>query len=101
MGPSVLRALESIRVDVAFVGTNGLHPERGLTTQDPDEAAVKNAMCRAARRVVVLADSSKFGHEFLVSFAPLDGVDVLVTDAPPPGPLASALDTHGIEVVLP
>lgn len=101
VGPSVLRALEAIRVDVAFMGTNGLHPECGLTTQDPDEAAVKNAMCRAARRVVVLADSSKFGHEFLVSFAPLDGVDVLVTDAPPPGPLASALDTHGIEVVLP
>lgn len=101
VGPSVLRTLEAIRVDVAFVGANGLHPERGLTTQDPDEAAVKNAMCRSARRVVVLADSTKFGHEFLVSFAPLDRIDVLVTDAPPPGPLAAALDTHGIEVVLP
>ena len=100
-GASVLRALEAIRVDVAFVGANGLHPDRGLTTQDPDEAAVKNAMCGAARRVAVLADSSKFGHEFLVSFARLDQIDVLVTDSPPPGPLAAALDTHGIEVVLP
>ena len=101
VGASVVRALDAIRVDVAFLGANGLHPERGLTTQDPDEAAVKNAMCGAARRVVVLADSSKFGHEFLVAFAPLDRIDILVTDAPPPGPLASALDTHGIEVVLP
>lgn len=101
VGASVLRALEEIRVDVALVGTNGLHPDRGLTTQDPDEAAVKNAMCGAARQVAVLADSSKFGHEFLVSFAGLDQIDVLVTDSAPSGPLAAALDTHGIEVVLP
>lgn len=101
VGPTVLRTLDSIRVDVAFIGTNGLHPERGLTTPDPDEAAVKNAMCGAARRVVALADSSKFGHEFLVSFAHLDRIDTLVTDTPPPGPLASAMDTHGIEVVMP
>lgn len=101
VGPSVLRALEAIRVDVAFVGANGLHPDRGLTTQDPDEAAVKSAMCGAGRRVALLTDSSKFGHDFLVQFAPLDGIDFLVTDSPPPGPLATALDTHGIEVVLP
>ena len=58
-------------------------------------------MCGAARRVVVLADSSKFGHEFLVSFADLDRVDVLVTDHPPTGALAAALGDRGIEVVLP
>lgn len=101
VGAPVLRALDAIRVDVAFLGTNGLHAERGLTTQDPDEAAVKAAMCRAARRVAVLADSSKFGHEFLVSFAGLDQLDVLVTDAPPTGLLAAALDDRGIEVLLP
>lgn len=101
VGAPVLRALDAIRVDVAFLGTNGLNAERGLTTQDPDEAAVKAAMCRAARRVAVLADSSKFGHEFLVSFAGLDQLDVLVTDVPPTGQLAAALRDRGIEVVLP
>lgn len=101
VGVPVIRALDAIRVDVAFLGTNGLHGERGLTTQDPDEAAVKTAMCGAARRVVVLADSAKIGHEFLVGFAPLEAVDVLVTDAAPPGPLADALHEREIEVLLP
>lgn len=101
VGAPVLRALDSIRVDIALLGTNGLHAERGLTTQDPDEAAVKRAMCAAARRVAVLADSSKFGHEFLMGFAGLDQIDVLVTNAPPTGPLATALDDQGIEVLLP
>jgi DeoR family fructose operon transcriptional repressor len=101
VGAPVLRALDTIRVDIAFLGTNGLHAERGLTTLDPDEAAVKSAMSRAARRVAVLADSSKFGHEFLVSFAGLDQIDVLVTDTPPTGLLAAALRDREVEVVLP
>ena len=101
VGAPALRALDAIRVDVVFLGANGLNAERGLTTQDPDEAAVKSAMCDAARRVVLLADCAKFGHEYLVSFATLDRIDVLVTDAPPTGPLAAALDDHGIEVLLP
>lgn len=101
VGAPVLRTLDSIRVDVAFIGTNGLHAEHGLSTQDADEAAVKSAMCGAARRVVLLADSSKFGHEFLVSFADLDQIDVLVTDTRPIGSLATALHDRGIEVLLP
>lgn len=101
VGVPVLRGLDAIRVDVAFIGTNGLDAEHGLSTQDPDEAAVKSAMCAAARRVVLLADSSKFGRDFLVSFADLDRIDVLVTDTLPTGALAAALDTHQIEVLLP
>lgn len=101
VGPTALEALDPLRVDLAVLGTNGLHEARGLTTQDPDEAAVKRAMCGSARRVAVLADASKLGHEFLVSFAPLAAVDVLVTDLRPTGPVAAALDDLGIEVLLP
>lgn len=101
VGAHTVRALEAIRVDVAFIGANGLDAERGLTTQDPEEAAVKSAMCRAARRVVLLADSSKFDRDFLVSFAELDRLDVLVTDVRPTGALAVALDSREIEVLLP
>lgn len=101
VGAHTLRALEAIRVDVAFLGANGLDAERGLTTQDPEEAAVKSAMARAGRRVVLLADSSKFERDFLVSFADLDRIDVLVTDTHPTGALAAALDSRGIEVLLP
>lgn len=101
VGAGVVRAIGHLRVDVAFVGTNGLHPERGLTTPDPAEAAVKSALVRAARRVVLLADSSKFGRDHVVEFARLEGIDVLVTDTAPRGPLARALSTADVEVVVP
>lgn len=101
VGASTLQALAAIRTDVVFLGANGLDAERGLSTQDSEEAAVKSAMCRSARRVVLLADSSKFDRDYLVSFARLDQIDVLITDVQPTGALAAALDTHGIEVLLP
>ena len=77
---------------------NGISAERGLSTPDNDEAAVKTAMVRAADFVVLVADSSKFAQESLVAFAALDDIDVLVTDAAPTGALAAALADHGVDV---
>ena len=100
VGPEALDTLRALRVDAAVMGTNGLTVEHGLSTPDPDEAAVKRAMVRAARCVVLLADSSKTGQEHLVSFADLADVDLLVTDAPPPEPLAAQLADSGTEVLI-
>lgn len=98
VGARTVRTVESLRPDIAFVGTNGVSSAFGLSTPDPEEAAVKEAIVRAARRVIVVADSSKFERELLVGFAPLDAVDVLVTDAPPAASLAAALADAGAEV---
>ena len=101
VGPEALAALAATRVDVAVIGTNGLTSEHGLSTPDPDEAAVKRAMIGAARRVVALADATKLGQEHLVSFADLADVDLLVTDSPPPASIAAHLATLGTEVITP
>ncbi|KZE91116.1 DeoR/GlpR family DNA-binding transcription regulator [Microbacterium sp. TNHR37B] len=98
VGAQTVEAIARLRPDVAFVGTNGVSPAFGLSTPDPDEAAVKRAIVASARRVVVLADAEKFDSELLVSFAPLSAVDVLLTDAAPSGALADALDEAGVEV---
>ncbi|MBB3676732.1 DeoR/GlpR family DNA-binding transcription regulator [Modestobacter versicolor] len=75
------QALAGLYVDVCLLATNGVSVERGLTTPDPTEAAVKAAMVKAARRVVLLADHSKVGHDHLARFADLDDVDLLITDS--------------------
>ncbi|MGW8481832.1 DeoR/GlpR family DNA-binding transcription regulator [Microbacterium sp. NPDC055903] len=98
VGAETTAAIGRLRPDVAFLGTNGLSAGFGLSTPDPDEASVKSAIVRAARRVVVVADSSKHDRELLVSFAGLSDIDVLVTDAEPPAALAAALEDAGVEV---
>lgn len=98
VGVDTVRAIEDLRPDVAFVGTNGLSAAFGLSTPDPEEAAVKAAIIRVARRVVVVADAGKFDAELLVHVAPLADIDVVVADAGPSDALADALAEADVEV---
>ena len=90
--------LQNMFVDVAFMATNGLSPERGLTTPDPAEAAVKRAMIAAARRTVVLADHTKIGNDYLSRFAQLSDVDLLITDTGLDPELSEELEQAGLRV---
>jgi DeoR family fructose operon transcriptional repressor len=98
VGAATTSVISGLRPDIAFLGTNGLSAAFGLSTPDPEEAAVKRAIVAAARRVVVVSDARKFDVELLVGFAPLSAIDALVTDAAPPAPLAAALEDAGVEV---
>ncbi len=100
VGPATIAQLSDIRPDLAFVGTNGVSADFGFSTPDEAEAAAKAAMVHAARRVVVLADSTKLDAESLVRFACLDEVDTLITDAAPAPALADALAEADVQVVL-
>lgn len=91
--------LATIFVDVAFVATNGLSVERGLTTPDPTEAAIKATMLRQARRVILLADHTKVGNDHLVRFGDLGDVDTLITDEGLDDELTADLETAGLRVV--
>lgn len=100
VGPRTLAVLADLRVDVSFIGTNGLSLSHGLSTPDPDEGAVKTAMIAAGRRVVVLADSGKLGRESMVRFGTLDRIDALVTDSGIDPELRAALEDRDIDVVI-
>ncbi|MFC4125268.1 DeoR/GlpR family DNA-binding transcription regulator [Nocardia rhizosphaerae] len=100
VGAETLRLLGELRVDVAFIGTNALTVRHGLSTPDPEEAAVKRAMIAAADRVVVVADSDKIGREDFVRFGSTGDIDVLVTDTDIPASARADLAATGIEVVL-
>ncbi len=98
VGADTVEALSHLRVDVAFLGTNGITAEHGLTTPDPDEAAVKRAIVACGRVVIALADASKLGVETAVRFATPADIDVLITDDGVSAAERRALTTAGIEV---
>ena len=100
VGPDTVQALSHLRVDVAFLGTNGITADHGLTTPDPDEAAVKRAIVGCGHLVVALADASKFGLETAVRFASPGDLDVVITDDGAPAGERRALTQAGIEVVV-
>lgn len=99
VGDTALRTLALMRADVAFIGTNALTLDHGLSTADSQEAAVKRAMITNARKVVVLCDSTKLGSDYLVSFAAITDIDVLITDSGAPASFVDNLRERGVQVV--
>jgi DeoR family glycerol-3-phosphate regulon repressor len=84
--------------DVAFIGVSGV-TEGGLFDYSPEDTEIKRIYMERAKRVVVLCDAQKFGHHSMVQVATLGAIHTLVTDAPPPTPLAAALTSAGVELL--
>lgn len=82
IGSIALQNLDNFRFDKCFLGTNGIDPEMGYTTPDPEEALIKRRAHQLSGCTYVLADSTKFGE---VSFAKLFGIGeaTIVTDRIP------------------
>ncbi|MCT4353869.1 DeoR/GlpR family DNA-binding transcription regulator [Streptomyces sp. Je 1-79] len=81
VGPVADQAIGSLHFDVLFLGVHGISVEAGLSTPNLAEAETNRRLMRSARRVVVVADHTKWGTVGLSSFARLDEVGTLVTDA--------------------
>lgn len=74
-----LDMLNSLVIDVAFLGTNAVSLEHGLTTPDPAVAAVKHAAVTRAKRAVLVAAHSKFGVDSFCRFAEVADFEAIVT----------------------
>ncbi|QKW05193.1 DeoR/GlpR transcriptional regulator [Streptomyces sp. NA04227] len=80
VGPVADRAIGSLHFDLLFLGVHGISASAGLSTPNLAEAETNRRLVGSARRVVVVADHTKWGTVGLSSFAALDEVDTLVTD---------------------
>jgi DeoR/GlpR family transcriptional regulator of sugar metabolism len=80
VGPIADLTIRSLHFDLLFLGCQGFDAEAGLTTPNLAEAETNRTFIRVARRVIVLADHTKWGLVSLSSFARLSEIDVLITD---------------------
>lgn len=81
VGPWAVRDLGDVRVDVAFLGANGVTAEHGFSTTDQGEAMTKRAMIASARRVIVVCDHSKVGVDDFFHYASASEIDVVISDS--------------------
>jgi DeoR family transcriptional regulator of aga operon len=99
-GQSAVNSLNDVYLDKAFIGVTGFDVVRGVTTLEPEEAAVSLAMLRNAKRVIVVADSKKIGNVSPALICSISAIHVLVTDTGIPQEVRDALVGRGIEVIL-
>ncbi|MEM9564809.1 MAG: DeoR/GlpR family DNA-binding transcription regulator [Actinomycetota bacterium] len=96
---ATVTAVAPLNVDTLFISSDGMSPERGLTTPYREEAALKRTMVESAGRVVALVDFSKQGKDHLVRFANWTDVDVLVTDSRADEATAATIEAMGPTVL--
>lgn len=100
VGPVAVDALRALNVDVCFMGVHGMDEHTGFTTPNLMEAETNRVMAESARRLVVLADHTKWGTLGLSRIARLDEASALVTDAGLDAQARSVLHREVREVIL-
>ncbi len=90
--------LAQVHAHVGFLECDGIDPSAGVTSISVAEAEVNRLMMRAARRRVIVADSSKVGEVSLVHLYDLDEVDDLITDGEADQEILAALRDRAIDV---
>jgi DeoR/GlpR family transcriptional regulator of sugar metabolism len=81
VGPIANEAIKGLHPDVLFLGVHGMNERAGFTTPNLMEADTNRALVAAAQRVVVIADSTKWGTVGIASIAALRQADVLISDS--------------------
>ena len=99
VGPLAIDSYKAINCDSLFMSVAGISAEKGLTDPNMDDSYVKNAAMNAARRVVVLADASKIGLVALINVAPINRIDLLITNISPDHKTITAIKDQGVEVL--
>jgi DeoR/GlpR family transcriptional regulator of sugar metabolism len=80
VGPFAVDVIRSLHVDLVFMGTHGMDARSGFTTPNILEADTNRALIASGRRLVVLADHTKWGIVGISSVARLEGADTIITD---------------------
>lgn len=99
-GGLTVEALDALHVDRLFLGVDGFDLERGITTHYEPEAMLNRKMVEAARQVVAITDSSKFGKICLHRIIALGDLDMLITDRDAPSEIRQASEQLGFELRL-
>lgn len=90
VGALTARFIEQFKVDFAVIGSSALDATGDLLDYDLAEVGVSQTILRHARAACLVADTSKLARRAPVRIASLADLDLWVTDAPPPAPLAQA-----------
>jgi DeoR/GlpR family transcriptional regulator of sugar metabolism len=93
-------ALQMLGADYLFSGATAFDPGRGFLTSHIDSVELYSRCFEAAKKVIVLADSTKYGKMGLAVVAKVEDVDCLITDRRLPLEAIQAFTNKGLEVVL-
>src|SRR6266568_3020876 len=98
-GPQAIAALQKLNINKLFLSASGLLLSDGLSCNNLADAEVKQALINSSRKTILCMDSSKIGRVYLARFAPLNSIDVLITDNGISDESREAIEQQQIEII--
>ena len=92
------RTIRDFKLDVAIIGTDGVHPDHGFTTYDSEEAYTNRVLIGQAQELWVLADHSKLGEVRPAVIETIERATLLITDDAAPPDFVAAMEAKGVRV---
>lgn len=80
-GAAAMAAISSVRPDMFFLGVTAIHPARGFSTGDFEEAAIKRHIAQCSAETYVLATVDKLDAASPCQILPMSGVSGLIVPA--------------------
>ena len=99
VGPLGGNILREVTLDIALLGVDALDVALGAAAHHEGEAAMNSLMVNHARRVVIIADSSKLGGHAFARICPINRVDTLITDSGASDATIEAFEQAGVRVI--
>jgi DeoR/GlpR family transcriptional regulator of sugar metabolism len=98
VGAAAIQSISEMFVAKIFLGIDGIHPQHGLTTNYPDQAAIHRQMLQQAHYRVIVADHSKINVTGAMLICPLNEINLLITDKGATKAMLAPLLNEGIKI---
>jgi DeoR family transcriptional regulator of aga operon len=98
-GQNTLEMLEKINIDQAFIGVSGCSVDAGFTCGTEGDMLVKRLVIKKARTSVAMCSRDKLNCLMPYTFAQLEDVDCLISDAPMPESFLEAAKAAGLRLL--
>src|SRR5690606_17102085 len=100
IGAAAEESFKNYFCDKLFLAVDGLSIPHGLSTPNVDEAHLNRIMIEISKKIIVVADSSKFLKRSLALIAPISKIDTIVTDSGIQPEIQKQFENAGIEVLI-
>lgn len=100
VGDLGVNILQRYNVQKGFFGARGFTIAEGLTDVNQYEVELKRHMVDRCKEVIAVVDSSKWGQVAFATFASLDQIDCVISDAGAPAEMVATLNEKGIKTRL-
>jgi DeoR family transcriptional regulator, glycerol-3-phosphate regulon repressor len=100
VGEATVDLIDQFRVDYGIIGISGIDMDGTMLDYDYREVRVAQAIVRNARRVLLVADHSKFGREAMVRMGSLTQLTAVITDRRPPERIRALLAQAGVQLLI-